>query len=220
MPQFYTYLHCKPDGTPFYVGKGHGPRACHFHNRNVHHRNVVAKYGEASILIFKFPCDSEAQAFSDEVQQIAQLRRDGVVLVNICSGGEGACGAIHSKEAREKRSRSLKGRVFSEETRAKLSIAAKGKVGHPLSEATRAKLSAANKGKSKPPISDETREKMSKSRMGKTASPETRKRISTACSGRKVSSETRAKLSQSVAAAWASGAYIGVKTGPKPRLTD
>ena len=24
--QFYTYLHCKPDGTPFYVGKGHDAR--------------------------------------------------------------------------------------------------------------------------------------------------------------------------------------------------
>ena len=77
--KYYTYLHCKPTGEPFYVGKGcnvGGRRSHNFSQRSQHHKNIVAKYGKANIGIFVFNCDSEAQAFADEIQQIAQLRRD------------------------------------------------------------------------------------------------------------------------------------------------
>ena len=88
---FYTYLHCKPDGTPFYVGKGKENRAREFSrdSRNKWHKNIVSKYGKENILVHVFPCDSEAQAFANEVQQIAQLRREGCELCNLTDGGEG-----------------------------------------------------------------------------------------------------------------------------------
>jgi len=87
--QFYTYLHCRPDGSPFYVGKGRGKRAFDLRRRNPHHRNVVAKYGQENIKVFVFPCGSEIESLSDEVLQISQLRRDGCELVNQTDGGDG-----------------------------------------------------------------------------------------------------------------------------------
>lgn len=45
MQQFYTYLHCKPDLTPFYVGKGTMKRCRDFSRRNLHHKRVVDRCG-------------------------------------------------------------------------------------------------------------------------------------------------------------------------------
>ena len=91
--QFYTYLHCKPDGTPFYVGKGSGRRAHEFQRRNRHHEFIVQKYGRKNIKVFIFACESEEQAFSDEIHQISQLRKEDIKLTNVSGGGEGATGA-------------------------------------------------------------------------------------------------------------------------------
>lgn len=102
MTPFYTYLHCKPNGDPFYVGKGTRYRCNDFSHRNQHHKRIVAKYGRSNIGIFIFPCESESQAHADEIQQIAQLRLDGYELANICNGGEGASGAVRSTETRAK----------------------------------------------------------------------------------------------------------------------
>ena len=90
--QFYTYLHCKPNGDPFYVGKGCKRRAYKFNKRNPHHSNLIKKYGVTNILIYIFNCDSEEQAFSDEIRQITQLRKEGYLLANKTDGGEGTSG--------------------------------------------------------------------------------------------------------------------------------
>lgn len=92
MAQHYTYLHCRPDGTIFYVGKGQGSRAHTIFRRNAHHKSVVKKYGAKNIQVFVFPCASEREALSNEVQQIAQLRQNGTVLCNATNGGEGTSG--------------------------------------------------------------------------------------------------------------------------------
>lgn len=129
---YYTYLHCKPDGTPFYVGKGRdriGGRRSHdfLNGRNQHHRNVVAKYGRANIGIFVFPCESEIQAFADEIQQITQLRAQGYRLANRTDGSKGLLNP-------------------TDDTRLKMSLAAKARAARGISDETRAKLSAASKG--------------------------------------------------------------------------
>jgi hypothetical protein len=99
--EFYTYLHCRPDGTPFYVGKGFGNRAYHIErNRNPHHRHIVAKYGAMNIRVYIFECDSETQALTDEIHQIAQLRAEGHNLANITNGGDGVSGLVHSEKTR------------------------------------------------------------------------------------------------------------------------
>lgn len=130
LTQFYTYLHCKPNGEPFYVGKGFGKRCNQFSTRSNHHKNIVAKYGRENISVFIFPCENEQQAFSDEVQQIAQLRSDGYKLANITNGGEGVSGLTKpvSPEQRVKLSIAMMGnkrwlgKKHSEETKIKMSI--------------------------------------------------------------------------------------------------
>lgn len=133
---FYVYLHCRPDGTPFYVGKGHGRRAYNMqYRRNPHHLNIIAKYGAENIIVELFPVATEAEAFTLECQKIAELRAAGLALANQTDGGEGCSGRAASErqraalggkkgvklltEHREKISRGLMGRVFTPESREK-----------------------------------------------------------------------------------------------------
>lgn len=175
LKEFYTYLHCRPDGTPFYVGKGRGLRCRQFSkNRNPHYKNIVKKYGRKNVLVFVFPCLSEDEAFSDEMRQIAQLRCEGYDLCNITAGGEGASGFKWDDARREKIVRALTGKKRqspSEETRKKLSIA-NSKPRTPRPESTRTKLSEALKKVTNTP---EYKEKISAVRRGvkrKPRSPE------------------------------------------------
>ena len=115
-------------------------------------------------------------------------------------------GWLRNKHA-EATSKLHKGKIVSAETRAKLSVANKGKPRPPISAETRAKLSVANKGKSfsethrnniriantGKKLSKETRDKIRNASQNK--SPETIDKIRAASTGRVVSTETRAKLS-------------------------
>ena len=100
--KFYTYLHCKPDGTPFYVGKGCGNRSNQFSRRGLHHQNIVTKYGSSNIGVFVFFCESEDAAFADEMRHIAQLRSDGYEIINRTDGGYGGAGRNYTPEVRKK----------------------------------------------------------------------------------------------------------------------
>lgn len=112
-------------------------------------------------------------------------------------------GKHHSEEARARMSAAKKGKSHkprSQETRAKISAVHKGKK---VSEETRAKISASEKGKH---VSEETRARMSAAHKGKSHkphSPETRAKLSAAGKRRKHSEETRAKMSVSQKARWA-----------------
>lgn len=112
-----------------------------------------------------------------------------------------------SEETRAKMSKALKGKKYSEETRHKMSEARKGKK---LSEETKSKMSEVRKGKthseetrikmseSSKNISDKTRAKMSEAQKGKKMSEEAREKMSASKKGKKISDETRAKLSKQV----------------------
>jgi hypothetical protein len=100
---FYAYIHCKPDGTPFYVGKGDDTRVSfkkRYHNR--HHMNILKKYGEANVLVGKMECSTEEIAFDLERGLIKRLRKMGVGIVNLTDGGDGTSGAVRSPETRAK----------------------------------------------------------------------------------------------------------------------
>lgn len=157
--RFYAYMHTKPDGTPFYIGKGNGRRVRNFSKRNQHHKNIVAKYGRQNIHIGYMECSDESTAFDLEMGLIKCVKRMGIKLTNLTDGGHGVSGLVVTPEQREK-------------------IAAKlrGKPGTPHTEASKAKISAANKGrkrtpeeleklreaaKRRGPVSDETRAKLS-----------------------------------------------------------
>ena len=143
MEGFYTYFHCKPDGTPFYVGKGSGRRAYHFaKNRNQHYKNVIRKYGVDNIKVFIFPCESEAVAFIEEIRQIGLLREAGYELTNQTEGGEGPAGFTHSESTRKQLSKSLTGRKFTDEHKAKIAEALRGKKRPPFSDEWKAKICA------------------------------------------------------------------------------
>lgn len=180
---YYAYIHRKPNGIPFYVGKGTLRRANSLKQRNPYYLATVKKYGVDNIVVNSFECDSEGDAFELEMFLIECLKESGVKLTNCTDGGEGASGHVHSEEVRARISEIHKGKTVSVETREKLS-----KTGKNISLETRAKMSAVGRRRT---YSAETLEKMSASNKGKPISAETlAKRI-----GRTHSAETRSKMS-------------------------
>ena len=155
MKQFYVYIHYKPLGEPFYVGKGFGMRSHNFTLRSEYHKRIVAKYGKNNIGISVFPCESEQQAFAEEVRLIAQLRLDGHKLCNLTNGGEGASGSTKSTEQRAEISKRMLGnknclgRKLSDEQKANTKRWNKGLRGYktaPATEERKIKIGAAQKG--------------------------------------------------------------------------
>ena len=159
--EFYAYVHARPDGSIFYVGKGSGKRAKKLTRRtNTHHENILAKHGRKNILVGTMECSDEATAFELERGLIACLKRMDVPLVNRTEGGEGCVGL-----------------VVTEEQKQKLSAALKGRPRGPVSKETGARISAAKTGFKH---SAKSREKMRQSALGRVASEETRKKLSEA----------------------------------------
>ena len=152
---YYTYAYLREDGTPYYIGKGHGDRA--FQSQR---RKGCPKPKDIKRILFLKKNLSEADAFKHEQYMIAVLGRKDLgtgILRNLTDGGEGASGRIY---------------VTSEETKRKQSEAHKGK---PLSEAHKKAIAKGNKGKT---ISQSTRDKMRKIHKGKPLSLEHRRKLS------------------------------------------
>jgi hypothetical protein len=121
--QFYVYIHARPDGSIFYVGKGLKERAnSTVRKYNPHHTSIIKKYGKENIIIRKLPCESEQHAFNLEVQMIAILRRMGVKLTNATNGGDGVSGYTPTQKENLKRSASIKAVRSSKESKEKSSI--------------------------------------------------------------------------------------------------
>lgn len=98
--------------------------------------------------------------WADELERaiIAYWRCRGR-LVNETEGGDGGRGCVQSKETRRKRSLALRGKVRSEETRARMGAAAKRQMSDPARVAAAvARLVEANKGRR---LSSEHRRKLS-----------------------------------------------------------
>ena len=89
--KFYVYLHVRPSGEIFYVGKGSNRRAFDMSptRRTAHHRNIVNKYGRDAIEVRMIPCMYEEEAFQLEKALIAIHKP---TLVNLTDGGEGRAG--------------------------------------------------------------------------------------------------------------------------------
>lgn len=187
--QFYTYLHCKPDGTPFYVGKGCGGRAYDLFHRNQHHKRIVAKHG---ITVFILPCDSEDQAIADEIRHIAQLRAEGFALCNKTNGGDGISGLVHSETTKAKMSAAAQGNTYGR--------GCKGKI---LSAETKARIAASKTGQKLPPFSAEHRARMAAKAFGNKRGIGNKSRL-----GQKASAETRAKMSASHLILWAKRKFL------------
>ena len=162
---FYAYIHCKPDGTPFYVGKGNDRRIKKIdRSHNQRHTNTVKMYGKDRILVGAIECSAEQISFDLEVGLIKRLEIMGVGLCNLTSGGDGGykftddvrnklCGdnnPAKRADVRAKLSNSMRGnqnglgKIPTEEHKKKISLAHRGKV---LTKEHREKLSLAKLGK-------------------------------------------------------------------------
>ncbi len=150
MSQYFAYIHCKPDNSIFYVGKGTHSRANRIASgtRNVHHKRIVNKYGRDNISVGVIPCSSESIAFDLEVGIIKCARRMGFVLANMTDGGEGQSGRKQTAEEKEKRAIKLRGQKRNMETRDKMRAANTGKK---LNQSTKDKLSVIFSNRPLPP---------------------------------------------------------------------
>ena len=223
MNKFYVYLHCKPDEVPFYVGKGTFSRSQRLSSRNQYHKNIVAKYGKKNIKIYVFECDSEEQAFSDEVQWIECLTKQGYELSNMTIGGEGVSGHKHSEETKARLSEANRNRKgekrqpHSEERKQEISeltktallnpeirkkihnslLGNKNSLGRIHPDEVKAKIAESTKQALSNP---EIRAKMSVSHTGKKRGPmseEQKAKLRLAHLGKKLSPEHKAKISES-----------------------
>lgn len=192
---FYAYIHRRPDGTPFYVGKGCDASRKRSHsfkaNRNQHYKNIISKYGAENIIVEIILCESEKSAFEKEVFLIAHLRLEGYALANQTEGGEGVSGLKHSIETKKKMSvlkigcQNARGHKCTAEAKAKMASSKIGGTpwnkGMEMSAVARAKMSDAHKGHKH---SEEHKAKISASGKGLKRSLETCKRISVSQKGR------------------------------------
>lgn len=164
----YAYIRSKDSstakaGTPYYIGKGCGGRAW---DKNTHY--IIPKDKKYIIILEKDLTEFGSLAIERHlIEWYGRIDLGNGILRNLTDGGEGASGRIYSIETRQKMSLAAKNR--SDEHRQKLSSAAKGKT---LSIETKQKISEAIKRR--PPISDETRQK--KSLAAKNMSAETRQK--------------------------------------------
>lgn len=195
---FYIYIKTRPDGRPFWVGKGISYRAFATEGRNSYYNKIVKKYGLSNINTIIFPIGDEQATFLEEQRLIAYFRALGCKLANLTAGGEGTFGL----------SSRLKGRSLSIAHREKLSIVSKGKPlsedhcksisvskkGLPLSEDHCRNISKAKKSKF---YSSQARENMSKGKEGKPLSEQHKQNISKGNLGKQKSQKHRENISNS-----------------------
>ena len=183
----FAYVHARPDGTVFYVGKGDADRVKRIKRKaNRHHGFIVGKYGEDNILVGVIPCSSEELAFDLEKGLIKCFKRSGVSLVNFSEGGEGQSGYRHTPESKLKMSIAAKGRKRAPETVIKMSAATK------LTYAINPQLREAAAARQKAAMQDpERRRRVSAMMVNRFADPSMRLKQSEAMRGKVISDEHR-----------------------------
>lgn len=174
--KFLVYVHKRPDGSPFYVGKGTLHRAKKILRVSKYHRAVVDEFGRENIAFEILKSNlSEDEAFDFERQIIPQLKALGVDLCNRVDGGRSPTNPC--EETRRMISEWHKGRPISAEVRENMR---RGQLGRKHPEEVKLKIGAGNKGKF---VSEETKEKLRLANVGKKLSEETKRKVGEASKG-------------------------------------
>jgi hypothetical protein len=182
---FYTYILKRPDGTPFYVGKGSGKRCFrHFNHWNIKNDtnklkvniiNKIRRSGGEPIIEILQENISENDAFKLEMEQIKLYGRihDGGLLSNMSDGGEGQSGYHHTKEVKEYFSKMYSGignpffgKTHSEKSLVEIGNTNRGKI---LDSNWRNKISISSKNR---PKSEEHKLKIQQAHKQRRKSPE------------------------------------------------
>lgn len=185
----YCYIYANPlePEAPLYVGKGQGDRAYEHRDKyaiNYKLRKALSAMKRAglepTITLIDAPSNEAACAY--EIFWIKVYGRQDLgtgSLCNLTDGGEG--GGLN--------------RVWSEESKAKISAANLGRI-----------IPEDQKEKMRKPKSDETRQRMSDTRMGWIPSVDVRSKISQTLTGRPTgprSEETKARMAEAARKRWA-----------------
>lgn len=187
--RFYTYIHIRvDDGMVFYVGKGKGNRAYSDKGRNKRWCRTANKHGWSSVICAYWY--SEFDAFEHEKSLILYYKQLNHPLCNMTDGGDGASGISPSEETRAKLSAALKGRSRPIEVIRKISASNKGK--KRTAEQNR-KNSEARLGK---PLPDSAKQALIVALTGKPRSEETKRKISLANKGKTITPEHRQIISK------------------------
>jgi hypothetical protein len=135
---FYVYVFFRMDGSPCYVGKGHGDRWFGHESCPVHANTAFnALLRDAKSKGLKLPKIkiaqglSQADAFAVEIAFISALGRKSLgtgCLTNLTDGGEGESGKVFSPASREKMRQAKLGRTLTPEHKAAISRSSGGRV--------------------------------------------------------------------------------------------
>ena len=145
--EHYVYAYLREDGTPYYIGKGIANRFKEKHNVPIPPDHCI-EFIETQL--------TDQEAIQLEIELIAKYGRKDLgtgILRNMTNGGDGVAGRIFTKETRAKISLANKGKPSPMKGKKNpgLSAALKGK---PKSPEHLEKLSAWQKGKPKPYVSE------------------------------------------------------------------
>jgi hypothetical protein len=188
MNNFYVYAHLHTDGTPFYVGKGHGNRAYVKASRSNWWKNIVNKeYNGAfpEVKLLEEGLDEDT-SLEREMFWISQFGRKKVhqkgTLVNHTDGGDGLINP--DNDVRYKIGSAMRGKKHTIQTRKLMSRVHSGNP-HPISEQKyeefcnkQSILKKGNKNMLGKHHSTTSKKKMSLAQKGKTISDDIRNKIS------------------------------------------
>lgn len=204
MNTYYVYAYIRIDSTPYYIGKGIGPRAW------TKGKGEVGKPTDPDRIVIVENNLTNTGALAIErrlIRWYGRIDQGTGILRNQTDGGDGGVGAKPgnklSEDTKQKISNAHKGKSngpMSEESKKKLSDSLKGKnLGKRRTEEQKHKMSKTLKGRNGTPHTEATKQKLREINLGKHVEPfseEHKRKISEALTGRHRSAEHSANIAK------------------------